>query len=232
MPATGQLLIDHTGDISGVDYGFCNLVKRHADDLVGTNILSITAQADRRECELALAEMVRTKRQVHATKRYLCGDGTTVWAEATASLVLRSDFPGCAVLHATPIVDSKRSRHPARLLHAARSLQGQDVMRTDVISASLLPAWGAVLAAYISEAEGRLFPSASTNHLGFPSGASTERWLRALIDERVFEVETRNPIPDQAKTYRLTSTIQDRLETYLSTVVENSDTPVTMYSAG
>jgi PAS domain S-box-containing protein len=230
MSETGQLMIDHDGKIIGVDRGFCDLVRREPDELVGINILDITAPGDRRECELALAEMVRTQRKVHATKRYLRGDGTTVWAEATASLVLRADFPGCAILHAAPIIDTRESRHPARLLTAARSLRGQDRARIDVVANSMLPAWGAILAAYIAEAEGRAFPAGSNDLFGFASAASLARWTMALVDEGIFEVETRNLVPDAEKSYRLTAQTQDRLEAYLHTVVEDVATPVTVYT--
>ena len=175
MSDTGQVVIDGHGNIAGVDYGFCSLVRRSADDLVGRNILEITAAGDRRECELALAEMVETGRQVYATKRYLCGDGTIVWAEATAALILRSDLPGCAVLHAEAITDRQPSEHPARLLQAARIMRGQYAARTDVVDSALLAAWGAIIAAYIAEAEGRLFPAASNDLFGFANAESVAR---------------------------------------------------------
>lgn len=225
MLGTGQAMIDTAGLLVGVDTGFCDMLRRDADDIVGISILAFTAPGDRAECEAALNEMVRTKRQVSATKRYSRGDGTTIWVAATASIILLSEMSDRAILHATPIVDLRAANHPARLLECARQIQGHNVARTNVIDHALLPAWGAVLAAYIAEAEGRLFLTAGTDLLGFGSPASVSRWTAALVHEGIFEVETRNLDPDAVKSYRLTSDTQARLEEYLRQALLPTEEP-------
>ncbi|WP_380780243.1 hypothetical protein [Sphingomonas sp. R86520] len=52
--------------------------------------------------------------------------------------------------------------------------------------------------------------------MGRPSVNITDRWIKALVHEGIFEGETRNPAPDTAKSSRLTTATQGKLETYLN----------------
>lgn len=213
----GHVVLDGRGGIVDADESFGHLLLSSTADLRGRNVLSFTAPADRDECKQAIAGLHETGRPFDITKRFIRFDGGIIWVRNSVSrMVIR----GTDLIVATcaPLAESPLREAPAALLQSARMQLSMLKARSLVGAASLLsgPGWPALLQVYIAEAEGRAVTVAELADLLGDPILSCQRWVEALVQFDMLEVETRNVGLDAPKAYRLTGEAGVRLERYLA----------------
>jgi hypothetical protein len=110
-----------------------------------------------------------------------------------------------------------KDHQPAVLHDAARAVIRARRDRTTVCDPSLFsdPGWDTVLATYVAEIEGRSIDAARLAVTLDISPALALRWIKALMQHGVLEIEFRAPEPDATKAFRLTAHTQQKLEDYL-----------------
>jgi hypothetical protein len=217
MMSAGHVLIGPENAIFEVDVGFCDLLRTDPQALTGRLIAEITAPADREECGRALDRLRATGRSFDITKRLVRDDSSLVWVRNAVS-IMSGPQSGLIVATCSEVESDRDRQSPALLLKAARKMRDLEQMRSGVCISQIgsAPGWLTLLEIYIAEAEGR---SADVSQLSVcieQSASVTGRWIAALAGHGVVEIETRNPSPDTAKAYRLTSSSLKRLELYLA----------------
>jgi PAS domain S-box-containing protein len=220
----GHVLLDQQGGIVQADDSFGTLLLSPMARLLGRNVLSFTAPADRDECTQAIAKLRETGRPFDITKRFLREDDSVVWVRNSVSRMMVGDNE-LIVATCTPIPDHMRQQTPDSLLRSARRQVAMVEARGRIADPAVLagPSWPALLEVYIAEAEGRAVNAAAlSSHFG--QGIHlTRRWIDLLVGSDILEVETRNMSHDAAKSYRLTSGALRRLEEYLVAFATASD---------
>lgn len=216
MPKLGHVLIGGDGKLLSVDTEFCEIMRSSSEHLIGRTVREVTAPADRIECEMAIARLLRSGQSFEITKRFLRQDGSLFWSKNSVSLL--NDSRSTTIVATIDPVRLKGDRHPAALLAAARNLIIARNERASVCDPDLFsePGWDAILATYVAEAEGCSIDAPTLAVLLGISLAATQRWISVLILRAVLEIEYRNPRADAAKAYRLTAATQRKLEDYLS----------------
>ena len=217
MIRTAHVIINDAGELVGLDQSFCDIMQAQMSAIHGKAVMDVTAPADRAECADAIRRLRETGTPFVITKRFLRDDGSLVWVRNTVSMA--ADAHGSAIMVATiePVVEPADDRNPAKLLGAARFLAESRRDRSDICDPALFsePGWDAILACYTAEAEGR--PTTVTS-LVFKIGHThsvISRWVAALVQHDVLEIETRNPSAHAEKSFRLTAHTHQRLEAYL-----------------
>ncbi|WP_380779707.1 PAS domain-containing protein [Sphingomonas sp. R86520] len=224
MLEAGHVTVNGRGELTGVDAAFCDILKSQPHKVRGKLVLDVTAPADRTECAAAIAKLIATGTPFSIVKRFLCDDGSLVWVRNTVSLMAGGNDPGAIVATIEPVITHDGGRDPALLLETARFLVAGRRDRATICDPSLFsePGWDAILAAYVAEAEGRAVDATGlAEALGYPHAVVT-RWVRALEQHGVLELETRNPTLDREKAFRLTADTHRKLETYLAQIVVNA----------
>jgi hypothetical protein len=217
MILSGHVLIGIDGAIHNADSGFADLLRADRPSLLGRRILDVTAPADRDECCLALDGLRATRRPFNIVKRFVRDDASLIWVRNSVS-IMGDGKTDLIVATCAAIPEGLSRRGPADLLDTARDMMAMSQERASVCNPQLVaaPGWSALLEAYIAEAEGRATSvPALAERLGHSENL-VGRWIAALVSHDVLEVETRDPKPDAAKAFRLTSSAVRRLEQYLA----------------
>ncbi len=220
MPQAGHVLIGTDNQLLDVDAAFCDIMRSDPDDLRGRSVDDITALADRQECGRAIDRLRQTQRPFTLVKRLIRHDGSLVWVRNTVSITADHGRTPTVVGTIEEVAAPEENDNPAALLDVAQFLVAERRDREDVCDRTLFsePGWDAVLAAYVAEAEGRAVDVAMLAAMIGHSPSTTERWVNALIQHGVLEIEYRNPKAEAPKAFRLTASTHRKLETYLSRI--------------
>jgi PAS domain S-box-containing protein len=220
MLQAGHVLIDEAGLLVSIDQGFCGIMRADAASMIGRRVRDVTAPADRRECETAIANLVATRKPFRITKRFLRDDGTLVWVANSVSIVEGHVGPNLIVATVDPVGLPVDRRAPARLLECARLIVACKIDRSSVLDRELITdtAWDAMLAAYIAEAEGRVITPAALAAALDLQVERAARWIDILLKRDIVEIEMRGASPNSPKAFRLTAQAHRRLETHLANV--------------
>lgn len=213
----GHAVADTSGRLVGVDEELAGILHGESGALIGRTVLDVTAPADRAECSACIARLVAERRPFEITKRLLRDDGTLVWVVNSVSLV-GGGAGELIVATIEPLAEPAEDRAPARLLDSARMLESFRSDRAALFDPALLSVtgWGAVLAAYIAEAEGRAVTVPMLAERLRVSQAQADRWIAALTRGGIVEIETRDPDAYAPKSFRLTGEAHRRLEAHLA----------------
>jgi PAS domain S-box-containing protein len=220
MPQAGHVLIGAEGQLLDMDAAFCDIMHCDPQGIRGRMVLDVTAPPDRQECARAIATLRATHRPFVIIKRFIRDDGSLVWVRNTVSITMDGGGAQMVVATVEPVEPPVGNDSPAILLDVARFLVTTRRDRRTVCDPALFsePGWDAVLAAYVAEAEGRAVDVATLATMLDHGPAMIERWVRALMQHGVLEIEYRNPSADAPKAYRLTSDTHRKLEDYLGRV--------------
>ena len=220
MHRSGHVLFNVSGRLLNVDRGFSDIMQAEPSSLIGRLVLDVTAPADREECGVAIAHLLKTRAPFRISKRFIRDDGSLVWVENTVSLVEGSEGPGLIIATINPLALIDEPRAPARLLHCAQFLATCRTERAAVLDPALITdtAWDIILASYIAEAEGRAISATGLALALDLQPARALRWINVLLAKNLIEIETRQPDAHSAKAFRLTTSAHCRLETHLAKV--------------
>ena len=217
MIRTAHVIINDAGELVGLDQSFCDIMQAQMSAIHGKAVMDVTAPADRAECADAIRRLRETGTPFVITKRFMRDDGSLVWVRNTVSMA--TDAQGSAIMVATiePLMEPADERNPAKLLGAARFLAESRRDRSDICDPALFsePGWDAILACYTAEAEGRPTTVTSLVYKIGHTHSVVSRWVAALMQHQVLEIETRHPSAHAEKSFRLTAKTHQRLETYL-----------------
>lgn len=216
MRSAGHVLISADGELIAVDSGFCAIMQATDASMRGRTVDEVTAPADRAECSDAFRRLRETREPFEIVKRILRDDGSLLWVRNTVSITTAGGLPETIMATIEP-VEEGGERSPAALLDCARFLLRAQEQRDGVCDPALMTdvAWSAMLALYVAEAEGTALDATALAARLDRAPAVVVRWVRALVHHGVLELETRKPLPDAPKMYRLTTDAHRRLETYL-----------------
>lgn len=220
MPNAGHVLIGTDGKLLDVDAAFCDIMRCDPEGVRGRFVMDMTAPADRQECAQAIATLLATQRPFAIVKRLIRCDGSLVWVRNSVSITMDGSRAAMVVGTIEPVEEPDMEDNPAILLDVARLLVRGRRDRETVCDRSLFsdPGWDTVLAAYVAEAEGRAVGVATLAAQLDHAPATVERWVRALLQYNVLELEYRNPRAEAPKAFRLTSETHRKLETYLGNI--------------
>lgn len=220
MPNAGHVLIGTDGKLLDVDAAFCEIMRCDPDGVRGRSVLDLTAPADRQECAQAISTLLATQRPFAIVKRLIRCDGSLVWVRNSVSIMMDGSREATVVGTIEPVEEPDGEGNPAMLLDVARLLVKGRRDRETVCDRSLLsdPGWDTVLAAYVAEAEGRAVDVATLADRLDHTPATVERWVRALVQHGVLELEYRNPRAETPKAFRLTGATHRKLESYLGNI--------------
>ncbi|MET0361310.1 MAG: PAS domain S-box protein, partial [Sphingobium sp.] len=159
MSAPGHVVIGSDGTLLSLDETFCSIMKARALSLVGRNLRSITAPADREECDLAMMRLTRKGIPFIISKRLVRDDRSLIWVKNSVSRTADGIVPTLFMASVEPLIAQPAARSPATLLSSARFMaECRRDMR--VVTGEQLfgsePVWDTILASYIAEAEGRM----------------------------------------------------------------------------
>lgn len=215
----GHVVMDRDGHLLSLDQGFCAIMQATHGALLGRQVLDLTAPADREECGEAIRLLRETHTPFQISKRFIRDDSTLVWVINTVSMMQGADGPEQIAATIDPVITDDH-RQPARLLDSARFLRDCKDDRASVCDTSLFPdtAWDALLAAYISEAEGRAVSAQSLAASLNITGERAARWINVMIGQGVIEIETRDSDAYSPKCFRLTTITHKQLENHLSRI--------------
>lgn len=220
MPNAGHVLIGTDGRLLDVDAAFCDIMRCDPEGVRGRFVMDLTAPADRQECAQAIATLLATQRPFAIVKRLIRCDGSLVWVRNSVSITMDGSRAAMVVGTIEPVAEPEGDGNPAILLDVARLLIKGRRDRETVCDRSLFsdPGWDTVLAAYVAEAEGRALDVVTlAGKLGH-APATVERWIRALVQHHVLELEYRKPRAEAPKAFRLTGDTHRKLETYLGNI--------------
>lgn len=217
MFGIGHVIINDAGELVGLDRTFCAIMDSSVAAIAGKSVLDVTAPGDRAECAAAIRRLRDTGIPFVITKRFLREDGSLIWVRNSVSVAEGADGSTTIVATVEPVAEPVVERGPAKLLDAARFLVGSRRDRREICDTTLFsdPGWDAILSCYIAEAEGRPITASSLVETIGHTPSVVARWIAALIQHAIVEVETRNPSPDAEKAFRLTSVTHRKLEAYL-----------------
>ena len=220
MPQTGHVLIGADNELIDVDAAFCDIMRSDPDDLRGQRVADLTAPADRQECVRAILTLRQTQRPFTLVKRLIRHDGSLVWVRNTVSITTSDGRARTVVGTIEEVAAPEENDTPAVLLDVAQFLIAERRDREAVCDRTLFsePGWDAVLAAYVAEAEGRAVDVATLAAMIDHTPSTTGRWVNALVQHGVLEIEYRNPKAEAPKAFRLTAGTHRKLETYLTTL--------------
>lgn len=220
MPQAGHVLIGNEGQLLDVDAAFCDIMRLGPEAICGRLVLDVTAPADRSECADAIAMLRATHRPFVIVKRFLRDDGSLVWVRNSVSITMYGSRSQTVVATVEPVEAPTFADSPAIQLDVARVMvaarRDRDMVCDPILFSDI--GWDAVLAAYIAEAEGRALDTAGLSAALRHPPITVERWVKALLQHNVLEIEYRTPTANAPKAYRLTADTHRRLEAYLARV--------------
>lgn len=217
MVEAGHVLIGSAGEFLSMDAAFCGIMRLPEDAMRGRFVLDVTAPADRADCAMAIQRLRETGEPFEIAKRLIRDDGSLVWVKNSVSIMIGDDGPGTIMATIEPVVP-REDQDPARLLDSARLHIAIRKDRGSVCDPAFLSeaGWDAILAIYVSEAEGRSVDVARLAELIGQRPGHTERWVKALLHTQMIEIEYVNPHAETAKSYRLTTDAHRKLEAFLA----------------
>ncbi|MEG3163242.1 PAS domain-containing protein [Sphingomonas sp. PB2P19] len=226
MAQSGHVFISSGGQLLDVDAAFCDIMRCDADDLRGRLVLEVTAPADRTECARAIATLRQTRRPFVIVKRFVRHDGSHVWVRNSVSMSM--DGNGAPMMEAIiePVdAPADNDNTPAALLDVARFLVTGRRDRGTVGDRALFAdlGWDAVLAAYVAEAEGRAVDVVTLARMLDHPAATVGRWVKALLQHGMLEIECRSTSTGALEAYRLTGETHRKLEAYLGRIRPQRD---------
>lgn len=128
--ATGMVMVDTKGNFQQVNSAFCAFLGYPREDLLGLNVLDVTAPQD-----LKLTRQVLKKnstKEVGITdfeKRYKRKDGQIVWGRVTSNWVLNNEgVPMYAIAQIIDITQQKAAEE--KVLHSQKELEKNVKLRT------------------------------------------------------------------------------------------------------
>jgi len=175
-----------TGIILDFDDGFCRLVQRRPDQLIGISYTAITYPADLSKSRKMLTELIDKASPTHLRKAYVRPDGSLIKAD-----LLVSKFGDEGRLITTlSWIDGRQEPSPSRLWKAALRVKhvydarliefGKDLF-SDHVGLILLHM-------YLSEAEGRVVTALQVAKLINLSEQSVDRWVNVLVQRGLVEM--------------------------------------------
>jgi PAS domain S-box-containing protein len=217
MMEAGHVLIGAAGELLRMDAAFCGIMRLSEEEMRGRLVLDVTAPPDRAKCAAAIQRLRDTGQPFEITKRVIRDDGSLLWVKNSVSITIGDDGPGMIMATIEPIVPCE-DHGPARLLDAARGHIAVRKDRASVCDPAFLAdaGWDAILAIYIAEAEGRSVDVARLAELIGHTPGHMERWVKAMLDQQVIEIEYAHPHAETAKSYRLTAGTHRKLEEFLA----------------
>ena len=175
-----------TGIILDFDEGFCQLVRRRPDQLVGLSYKAITAPDDLFKSSEMLVSLINKASPTHIRKGYVRPDGSVIKAD-----LLVSKFGNEGRLIATlSWTEGPQESSPSKLWKAALRVKhiydariielGKDLF-SDHVGLILLHM-------YLAEAEGRVVTASQVAKLISLPAQSMDRWVKALTQRGLLEV--------------------------------------------
>ncbi|MET4593027.1 MULTISPECIES: PAS domain-containing protein [unclassified Sphingomonas] len=218
MTNLGCMMIDMAGVIVEADPAICATLRAPAEILIGSNLFDFTAPADRERCMHLFSQVQSNGIPVSTVKRLIRSDSSHLWIQSHVSIASRTS-EGVRI-HIT-IQDGRQpssTMRPEALLKTARLTFEARRARTEIFSASLFAdsAWDILLAAYISEAEGRVLGMADVATMLGMSVVNVTRWMRALSAEGLVDYEIGDDTQLANVAFRLSCDAHQRFERYLS----------------
>lgn len=195
------------------DQAYLDLVQRERSEVVGSNVLDLTFHLDRPLNARMLDTLTRSGTPFAMTKRYIRGDGSTLWVSNTVARV--EGEPGNIRLCATSTALGPNLHRPTLTVNAvavqklcAAFAVGKQFFGPDLISA---PAAEILLRVYAAELEGYA-PAAHelACALRLSSGAAA-RWLKLLQVRGLIEADDAASASD-ATTFRIARPSHQALE--------------------
>jgi len=179
-----------TGIILDFDEGFCRLVQRRPDQLIGKSYKTITAPADLFKSGKMLMGLIDKASPTHLRKSYVRPDGSLIKAD-----LLVSKFGNEGRLITTlSWIEGKQESSPSRLWKAALRVKhvydarliefGKDLF-SDHVGLILLHM-------YLAEAEGRVVTASQVAKLISIPEQSIDRWVNALVQRGLVEMPVNN----------------------------------------
>ena len=178
------------GIILDFDDGFCRLVQRRPDRLIGISYKAITAPADLSRSSKMLTGLIDKAAPTHLRKAYVRPDGSLIKAG-----LLVSKFRNEGRLTTTlSWIDGRQEPSPSRLWKAALRVKhvydarlielGKDLF-SDHVGLILLHM-------YLAEAEGRVVTASQVAKLINLPEQSMDRWVKALVHRGLVEIPVSN----------------------------------------
>lgn len=178
------------GIILDFDDGFCRLVQRRPDQLIGISYKAITAPADLSRSSKMLTGLIDKAAPTHLRKAYVRPDGSLIKAD-----LLVSKFGDEGRLITTlSWIDGRQEPSPSRLWKAALRVKhvydarlielGKDLF-SDHVGLILLHM-------YLAEAEGRVVTASQVAKLINLPEQSMDRWVKALVHRGLVEIPVSN----------------------------------------
>lgn len=173
------------GIILDFDEGFCQLVQREPEELIGLSYTAITAAEDLNKSSTMLRALVDKAAPTHIRKTYVRPDGSLIEAD-----LLVSKFSEEGRLIATlSWFEGQRAASPSRLWKAALRIKhiydlriiefGRDLFSDHV---------GLILVhIYLAEAEGRVAAASQIAQAIDISTQSMNRWVKVLAQRGLLE---------------------------------------------
>lgn len=214
MAATaGRALIDEQGRIVEADAGFAAIVGAAGRSVIGRALIDFAAPSERDAALLSLQRARDQGLEARSLKRLVGADGVFRWVTSHLAPVPGSQPPRFTLdlVESAPPTDWVA---PGDLLRIARVLLDARLEGRRAFGHLIFAdhAWDILLAAYIREAEGSLLPVGAVPALVGGRAANVRRWLLALRDERLVEMEDG---PESA-TIRLSCHAHRQFEGFLS----------------
>lgn len=221
MVRVGHALLGKTGELLSADAGFCDILETPADSLVGRNVLDVTVPADRPTCRTLMRNLQATREPFRVAKRFIKADGAEIWVTNTVSIVALGDAPAMVVSTIIPIGAPASQCSPAQMLDCARLLMASRHKRRTAFATTIFadPAWDMMLAAYVAEAEGGVLDLDMLARTATMPKASVTRWVNALRQEGLVEIEARQGDAAAERLFRLTPEAHRQFEIYLAELV-------------
>lgn len=182
-----------TGVILDFDEGFCQLVQRRPEQLVGVSYKAITAPQDISRSSEMLIGLVNKASPTHIRKTYVRSDGSLITAD-----LLVSKFGDEGRLIATlSWTEGQQEQSPSRLWKAALRVKHIYDVRISELGKELFSDHvGLVLLhMYLAEAEGRVITTSQIAKLMGILAQSVDRWVKVLTQRGLLEV------PDHGSEY-------------------------------
>lgn len=220
MPDTAFAVSSLDGIFLSVDRGFCDVIQRDLHDVLGQTILAVTLGKERANNAAKLDLLRGTGEPFTIQKHYLGTDGRVIAVSNRVSMLRDGIDQRKIVAHVTALRESGVPVNARDLLGVANAIAGERQLRATKIDPRWRNgiAWQVVLAAYISEMEGRAGDTAEVlfNLHGPPDLAT--RTLRYLAQEGVLVLED-HIIGDASRSIvRLTIDTLQTLEDHLTTL--------------
>jgi len=173
------------GIILDFDEGFCQLVQRSPDELIGLSYKSITAPADLRKSKDMLYALVDKAAPTHLRKAYVRPDGSLIEAD-----ILVSKFSDEGRLVSTlSWIEGRHEVSPSRLWKAALRTKHIYDLRISELGRELFSDYVGLMLVhiYLTEAEGRVAATSQIAKAVDLPFQSMDRWVKVLSERGLIE---------------------------------------------